>query len=156
MEKRDELFKRKMLGSRSVLRSLGWCCNILVGTCVSIFPLSPPQTFEEKHGLVDSATVIMHCSGCRTEITWKSILDDPVGQILCMQCKHLLMLKNRGMLVHCGYAEEEIDWRMYRTSGLTECDDCGKIVYKHPFIDDVLDQGRPWLHLICDGELAKT
>lgn len=65
-------------------------------------------------------------------------------------------LRNRNMLVHCGYTEEKIDERMYRTSGLTECIHCGIIVYEHPFIDDVLDEGRPWLHLMCDGGLAKT
>jgi len=62
----------------------------------------------------------------------------------------------RGKLVHCGYAEEEIDRQMYRTSHLTPCTECGKLVIDHPYIDDVLDNGDPWLHLMCDGSLAKT
>ena len=65
-------------------------------------------------------------------------------------------MRDRGRLVHCGYSEEKLDELMYRTSHLTECPECGKIAIDHPYIDDVLYEGEPWLHLMCDGGLAKT
>ena len=64
-------------------------------------------------------------------------------------------LKKKRMLVHCGYSEDEIGEKMFRTSGECVCKECGKPYRKHPFIDDVLSDGQPWLHLLCDGTLAK-
>ena len=67
--------------------------------------------------------------------------------------------RKRGMLIHLGVTEEEIDRRMMRTSGDCICEQCGKEHRKHPFIDDVLTniefRPQPFLHLLCDGTLAK-
>lgn len=67
--------------------------------------------------------------------------------------------RKKGKLVHLGISEEEVDRRMLRTSGETICEDCGLKHREHPFIDDVMDATgdrlTPFLHLLCDGTLAK-
>lgn len=64
--------------------------------------------------------------------------------------------RKRGMLVHLGISEDETTRRMMRTAGECVCEQCGKKHRDHPLIDDVLDFGdRPFLHLLCDGTLAK-
>lgn len=66
-------------------------------------------------------------------------------------------LRNRNMLVHADVTEDEIDERMRRVDQNCVCDECGKLYREHPYIDDTLDwmDGRPYLHLLCSGVLAK-
>ncbi len=66
-------------------------------------------------------------------------------------------LKNRNMLVHAGLTEDEIDLKMRRTDQNCICEECGKTHREHPYIDDTLSwiDGNPYLHLLCDGTLAK-
>jgi hypothetical protein len=67
--------------------------------------------------------------------------------------------RKKGKLVHLGITPEEVDRRMLRTCGDTICEECGKKHYDHPLIDDVMDETgdrlRPFLHIICDGTIAK-
>ena len=67
--------------------------------------------------------------------------------------------EKKGMLVHLGIPEQEVWRRMMRTDQNCICEECGKKHREHPFIDDVLDdpdlRPQPFLHLLCDGTLAK-
>lgn len=75
--------------------------------------------------------------------------------------KYLILdyYKKRGRLVHLGIPVDEVWRRMQRTDQNTICEECGKKHREHPFIDDVLDdvdfRPAPFLHLLCDGRLAK-
>ncbi len=71
--------------------------------------------------------------------------------------RFLEYLRQRGMLVHADLTEDEIDIKMRRTDQNCICEECGKTHREHPYIDDTLSwlDGRPYLHLLCDGILAK-
>lgn len=65
--------------------------------------------------------------------------------------------RKRGMLVHLDDLKEgELGKRMFTTVGYCKCEQCGITYDRHPYIDNYLGQnGRPFLHLLCDGRLAK-
>lgn len=47
------------------------------------------------------------------------------------------------------------DHRIFRAYGGLKCD-CGREYREHPLSDEELDwMGRPYLHALCDGRLAK-
>lgn len=69
---------------------------------------------------------------------------------------HLQYLRDRGMLVLLPETWEEVAERQIRVSSEGVCPDCGEKYFKHPYIENCLDwEGRPFLHLACDGRVLK-
>lgn len=65
-------------------------------------------------------------------------------------------LETRDMLTTLDLTEDEIGAAMRRVSGESVCSACGKQYWQHPYITNSLDQeGRPYLHLVCGGLIAK-
>ena len=65
-------------------------------------------------------------------------------------------LRKRGKLVETGLTVEEVAAKMHRASGLVVCDECGKEYYDHPYVAECrTDEGMPFLHLICNGDIVK-
>lgn len=64
--------------------------------------------------------------------------------------------RRRGMLVETGMSDDELAVKMRRCGGGVTCDQCGKLFYDHPYIHEARDQdGGLFLHLLCDGTIAK-
>jgi len=67
--------------------------------------------------------------------------------------------RKKGKLVHLGIPPDEVDRRMLRCGHETICEECGKMYIDHPYIDDVMDETgdrlQPYLHIICNGIIAK-
>lgn len=72
------------------------------------------------------------------------------------QSPYIQYLKARGKLVTVDLSDEEIMRQERRCGGDCVCEECGKIYYDHPYIANSVDwEGRPFLHLICNGTIAK-
>lgn len=42
-----------------------------------------------------------------------------------------------------------------RACGLSECADCGELYYDHPTTGPLGYDGKPFLHVLCDGRMVK-
>jgi hypothetical protein len=61
----------------------------------------------------------------------------------------------KGKLKETGLTTEEIARKMHRASGDCVCD-CGKDYYSHPYVTEARDQdGEPFLHVLCNGDIVK-
>ncbi len=69
---------------------------------------------------------------------------------------YLQHLERRGMLKKTGMSFDELARKMIRASGLVICEHCGKDYYHHPYASECRDdQGHPFLHVTCDGDIVK-
>ena len=65
-------------------------------------------------------------------------------------------LIKRGKLVETGLPTAEVARRMIRASGLCICSDCGEDYYSHPYVSEARDdEGMPFLHVLCNGDIVK-
>jgi len=66
-------------------------------------------------------------------------------------------LERKGRLVTLGISEDEVAKRMRRVNGEQVCEICNKQYWQHPYITDSVDafENRPYLHLLCNGVIAK-
>jgi len=63
----------------------------------------------------------------------------------------------KGWLVDTGLTHDELAEKFYRASGNCRCKTCGKDYYSHPHASEARDQdGTPYLHVLCDGDIVKT
>lgn len=88
----------------------------------------------------------------------------PCGVVGCRAGSEFIMvdttlmdyLRKRGMLVLLSETYSEIEQRQLRVNGETICAECGKTYGEHPYVENCLDlEGRPYLHALCDGTIAK-
>ena len=69
---------------------------------------------------------------------------------------YIKYLRRRGLLVKTGRTENSIIVSMYRADHRCICDECGKDYGSHPYVEECPDdQGMPFLHVLCNGDIVK-
>ena len=72
------------------------------------------------------------------------------------QSPRLQYLTKVGKLHKTGMTIDEIASRMFRASGDCICDACGRDYYSHPYVFEARDdEGNPFLHVTCAGDIVK-
>ena len=73
-----------------------------------------------------------------------------------MSDTYISYLRRRGKLVKTGRTDEDIIVSMYRADQHCICDECGEEYWRHPYAEECLDdQGMPFLHVLCNGDIVK-